>query len=298
LTIAGIQSALQGEPQALKSQQTTQVSQQDAALSALQEFAQRLGTAQPQSIKDLTQTAEAESLLEFLQQRGSSSSAPEKAKMPAAAKKKYKDAPEATYVDSKVCATCHAAAVAEFEKTLMGRIGKTQKGKFDCQNCHGPGSAHVKAGGGRGVGGILSFGESDPRSVEEKNGVCLNREGQSHAVAAARTNRADGVMSCHTIMKDVSRKYQLKTKAQPETCYQCHKDIRSKMARSEHMPVKEGKMGCSDCHNPHGSYNDHLLKEATVNGVCFQCHADKRGPFLWEHAPVTENCLNCHDPHG
>ena len=26
--------------------------------------------------------------------------------------------------------------------------------------------------------------------------------------------------------------------------------------------------------------------------------AEKRGPFLWEHAPVVENCTNCHTPHG
>ncbi|MBI2834510.1 MAG: cytochrome C, partial [Acidobacteria bacterium] len=31
---------------------------------------------------------------------------------------------------------------------------------------------------------------------------------------------------------------------------------------------------------------------------CVNCHAEKRGPFLWEHAPVRENCTTCHDPHG
>jgi DmsE family decaheme c-type cytochrome len=62
--------------------------------------------------------------------------------------------------------------------------------------------------------------------------------------------------------------------------------------------VREGKVTCTDCHNPHGSYSENLLKTATVNEVCWQCHAEKRGPFLWEHPPVTESCLNCHDPHG
>jgi DmsE family decaheme c-type cytochrome len=35
-----------------------------------------------------------------------------------------------------------------------------------------------------------------------------------------------------------------------------------------------------------------------VNDNCYKCHAEKRGPFLFEHAPVRENCLACHDAHG
>jgi DmsE family decaheme c-type cytochrome len=33
--------------------------------------------------------------------------------------------------------------------------------------------------------------------------------------------------------------------------------------------------------------------------VCFTCHADKRGPFVFEHEPVkVEGCESCHTPHG
>jgi DmsE family decaheme c-type cytochrome len=35
-----------------------------------------------------------------------------------------------------------------------------------------------------------------------------------------------------------------------------------------------------------------------TNEKCLACHTEKRGPFLWEHAPVRENCVQCHDPHG
>ena len=35
-----------------------------------------------------------------------------------------------------------------------------------------------------------------------------------------------------------------------------------------------------------------------LSSVWFACHAEKRGPFLFEHAPVRENCVNCHTPHG
>jgi predicted CXXCH cytochrome family protein len=27
-------------------------------------------------------------------------------------------------------------------------------------------------------------------------------------------------------------------------------------------------------------------------------HAEKRGPFLYEHAAGRESCVSCHDPHG
>jgi DmsE family decaheme c-type cytochrome len=57
-------------------------------------------------------------------------------------------------------------------------------------------------------------------------------------------------------------------------------------------------MTCSDCHNVHDGNNDLLLVEDNVNDTCYSCHAEKRGPVLWEHAPVTENCSLCHQPHG
>jgi DmsE family decaheme c-type cytochrome len=318
LTITSVQSALRGN-----SQITLQVARDDAvvaltsftqqidapvanvaakaddaSIAALKEFSQRIGHEQ-QSTAARPKVAEAGSLLEFLQQR--TSPPPEKAKTPETVKPKYKAAPEATFVDSKVCATCHATLVAEFQKTLMGRIGLTQKGKFDCQNCHGPGSAHVKAGGGRGVGGILSFGETDPRTPEEKNAICLachQKGDRANWPGSTHESRNLSCTNCHTVMKQVSRKFNLKTAWEPDTCFQCHKDRRAQIYRSSHMPVREGKIVCSDCHNPHGSVTESLLREDSINDTCYKCHAEKRGPFLFEHLPVRENCDNCHDPHG
>jgi DmsE family decaheme c-type cytochrome len=57
-------------------------------------------------------------------------------------------------------------------------------------------------------------------------------------------------------------------------------------------------MACSDCHTPHGSAGPHLLLKNTVNETCYTCHAEKRGPFLWEHSPVNDECTTCHTPHG
>jgi DmsE family decaheme c-type cytochrome len=209
---------------------------------------------------------------------------------------------EATYVGSQVCLGCHSAQAAVFAQTLMGKIGRVKKGSMECENCHGPGSLHVKAGGGRNVGGIISFRPEDTtRTAAENNALCLGcHDKGDHVLWAGSAHESRGLActNCHTVMKNVSRKHQLKTAFEPDTCFQCHKNKRAEMWRTAHMPVREGKITCTNCHNPHGSFAEALLKEATVNDNCYQCHAEKRGPFLWEHAPVRENCLNCHDPHG
>lgn len=96
----------------------------------------------------------------------------------------------------------------------------------------------------------------------------------------------------------VTRRAQLARATVIETCGRCHTQQRAQLMRSSHMPLREGKMDCVTCHNPHGTASEKLLKQNSVNDNCYTCHAEKRGPFLWEHAPVTENCLNCHEPHG
>jgi DmsE family decaheme c-type cytochrome len=274
----------------------------DQAYSALRDFAQRIGAAQPESIKALPKLAEADNLMDWLSQsKQAPAPAAEPAKGPAAKGKRTAAPVEAHFVGDKVCLTCHTSQAAEFQKTLMGRISLTQPGKFACENCHGPGSAHAKAGGGRGVGGILSFETDDPRSAEEKNSICLachERGDRTLWSSSVHEERGLACVNCHTIMKAVSRKNQLKTAWEPDTCFQCHKDRRAQMFRSSHMPMREGKIVCSDCHNPHGSFTESLLKKDSINDVCYTCHAEKRGPFLFEHAPVRENCANCHDPHG
>jgi DmsE family decaheme c-type cytochrome len=212
---------------------------------------------------------------------------------------------EATYVGAQVCLGCHAAQAASFGVTLMGKIFRNPRNaqeRANCETCHGPGSLHVKAGGGRGVGGIISFRLDDQsHTPDEYNAICLTCHEKGRRILwRGSTHETRGLMctNCHTIMTNVTPKAQLAKLTEMDTCFQCHKNKRAEIWRTSHMPLREGKMTCSNCHNPHGSYSEALLNEATVNDNCYKCHAEKRGPFLWEHAPVRENCLNCHDPHG
>ena len=79
--------------------------------------------------------------------------------------------------------------------------------------------------------------------------------------------------------------------AEPDTCYKCHPKIFALASLPSHHPIREGKIRCSDCHDAHGQdYGS--LKALTLNQLCYECHAEKEGPFVWEHAPVTENCAN------
>jgi DmsE family decaheme c-type cytochrome len=84
---------------------------------------------------------------------------------------------------------------------------------------------------------------------------------------------------------------------QPETCYKCHRKIYGLNQLPSHHPIREGKMVCSDCHDPHGQLEKNLKAE-TINQLCYKCHAEKTGPFAYPHPPVNENCAICHEPHG
>jgi len=229
----------------------------------------------------------------------------------AAASKAVKSAPkiaadaEATFVGAQVCMGCHATHAASFNQTVMGRVFRNPRNAQErggCETCHGAGSLHVKAGGGRGVGGIISFRKDDTsRPVEDNNAICLachDKGDRLYWQGSTHESRQVACTNCHTVMRNVSVRSQLKTVNELDTCVQCHKNKRAEISRSGHMPLREGKMTCTSCHNPHGSPTESLLKEASINDTCYKCHAEKRGPFLFEHAPVRESCVNCHDPHG
>lgn len=217
------------------------------------------------------------------------------------------DTSPATYVGSAKCMSCHVSQGETFAKTTMGRIflknPRSQHEKLGCEACHGPGSIHVAKGGAEDDGGesIFTFDADSPRSIPERNERCLtcHESGmRTHWKGSAHETRNLACTSCHQIMDKASPRNQLIKATEVETCTQCHKDRKAQLWRSSHMPVREGKLTCTSCHNPHGTPNEKLLKEATVNETCYTCHADKRGPFLFEHAPARDNCLSCHEPHG
>ena len=203
---------------------------------------------------------------------------------------------QAGYVGASTCLTCHD------DKTNLGEHGRaanprTPMAGQGCETCHGPGQAHVDGGGD--PARIRNPAKLDPSEVSATCTTCHNRGEHEFWQGSQHDRRNLTCTTCHSVHSPNSLEKQLKADSVMQTCGTCHRDKVAKLDRSSHMPVREGKLECSTCHNPHGSQNVRLLRVGnTVNEACTSCHAEKRGPFLWDHAPVRENCTTCHDPHG
>jgi predicted CXXCH cytochrome family protein len=232
------------------------------------------------------------------------------------------EVPGATAVGSEACTACHSEIAADFRHAFHSQQGVT------CEECHGLGSLHVQGGGD--VSKIISFSQ---RSAADANGVCLSCHARdakvrnwltgSHAsnqvrcidchqthsyVKAGGKNELEGqalvdvaapgrVAAVENLVPETKAIIQPRWQAN-DACLRCHEAQRGQMSLPYHHPLREGKMSCADCHDPHGGATGKNLRIANTNQLCLSCHAQYRGPFAYQHPPVTENCMLCHTPHG
>lgn len=202
------------------------------------------------------------------------------------------------YIGTTACLECHDEKKS-YADTMHGRPQhpRAPAANQGCESCHGPGAKHADTPDGPGL--IRAFLKIPPSAVNETCLTCHARGQHAMWDGSAHDARNISCVTCHSIHAFKSKRAQLKTTEELETCATCHRDKIAKLDRSGHMPVREGKMQCSTCHNPHGSTNVKMLRRGdSVAELCTSCHADKRGPFLWEHAPTRDGCTTCHDPHG
>ncbi len=200
------------------------------------------------------------------------------------------------YLGPDVCADCHQDKVEHMKSSPHGQAAdpRTPFAREGCESCHGPGMLHFETEGNCIISLTGRYGES----VEQRNGICLQcHQGRGRMNWPGSKHEAEDLacVDCHSIHKrhDVTERT-----AETEVCYKCHQNVRAQSLRASRHPIRENKVICSDCHNPHGSAGFVSLKQLTINQTCYSCHAEKRGPFLWEHQPVSENCDLCHNPHG
>ncbi len=207
----------------------------------------------------------------------------------------------AQYVGADTCKTCHAEIYDNWAKTPHWRTTLDRAGgpsKQGCEGCHGPGAAHVAGGGD--ITKIYTFKNASAKDI---NARCMNCHagGPQHmnAINSVHTQNDVSCISCHSPHHSETKEFLL-TKAQPQLCYSCHLQQKAQFEMPFHHRVNEGLVQCTDCHNPHGTVGPKQVRtSSTQDAVCFTCHMDKQGPFVFEHEPVKiEGCSSCHIPHG
>ncbi|MEO5366901.1 MAG: DmsE family decaheme c-type cytochrome [Magnetococcus sp. WYHC-3] len=204
------------------------------------------------------------------------------------------------------CIKCHDEdsefPVFDIFKTRHGVAAdaRTPFAGRQCEACHGHGAEHAKnPPKGTPRAPILTFGAKAWTPPAAQNAACLACHGDHQRIAwkgGAHEFGDVACASCHSV--HAPHDPVLKPSTQDQVCYTCHATQRAEFHKLSHHPVGEGKMGCSDCHDPHGDRGDLRQIQASARQACTRCHAEKRGPFLWEHAPAAESCTQCHTPHG
>ena len=204
----------------------------------------------------------------------------------------------ADYVGEAKCLECHDEQRRGYEGSPHHRVSdpRSPAAKEGCESCHGPGSRHIDDPG---ANPLKVFTKLPPEQVNATCTTCHNRGEHALWDGSQHEARRLACTTCHSVHDYKSPTKQLKEKTQAAVCAPCHREKIAKVDRSGHMPVREGKLECTTCHNIHGATNVRLLRKGdSIAELCTSCHADKRGPYLWEHPPSRDGCVTCHDPHG
>jgi predicted CXXCH cytochrome family protein len=242
----------------------------------------------------------------------------------------------ADYVGTDTCQTCHEAQANHFARTIHAKLSSDPSWKnhvTGCEACHGPGSKHVelmadatdgKAAQPTGHRAIRSLKqENEPSKMisetclschsgkEEHNNFrrgehWRNNVGCTDCHAAHEPLPGPSKPGSHTLIADSPGRridtavLRLLKDNETSLCLGCHTEQKAQFTMPFHHKVLEGIIKCSDCHNPHGGFENKQQRLTTgTDAACNKCHTDKQGPFVFEHSPVrVEGCAICHQPHG
>jgi len=213
----------------------------------------------------------------------------------------------ADYVGDENClAKCHThdKILSDFQHSVHGEQIASDTGLplVNCESCHGAGSLaveHAEKDQKCNTKELLPIGDFP---AQAQSLICLkchsaaSTPNLTHWNASAHANADVSCFDCHKLHQGPNQKVPREEMA--ELCFGCHQEVRADYAQFSHHPVPEGKMVCTDCHNPHGTTTDFDLIGMTVKETCTRCHMERQGPFIYEHADVTSDCTNCHRPHG
>ena len=215
------------------------------------------------------------------------------------------EAPSYSREGADSCFACHDDQVTLAVFRTKHAVPSDPRGPFghgqlQCESCHGPSGDHAgRVRRGQERPPSVDFGSGALAPITVQNALCMDCHESDAGLAwhaSGHDNDEVACADCHT--SHAARDPVLVTATQPEVCFDCHQQQRSQAMKPYAHPFRQGQMDCSGCHTTHSDPSGEQLTRLTLNDTCYDCHAEKRGPYLWEHAPVAEDCSTCHDPHG
>ena len=215
----------------------------------------------------------------------------------------------ADYVGNKSCLSAchdHDQKAAFLENSVHGqqKVEGTAMPLVNCETCHGPGSDAVAEDylNQHKQCDTSQFIPLRTLPAGAQSLLCLKCH-SSFSLANVQfwpsSEHAMGEVSCsdcHKLHKGTRQKAQ--GKEVNELCQGCHLKTKAEYSFVSRHPVPEGIMLCVDCHDPHGTGNPFSLKAMDQKSLCGNCHARFTAPSVYEHADLTDECTNCHRPHG
>jgi len=196
------------------------------------------------------------------------------------------------------CISCHSGR----PRPIAATNGRFETPPFTemtigCENCHGPGAAHIRAmnsGGSHGNGHSIVNPAS--LSMDLANNICMSchQTGNVRVFKEGKTYQdfrpgapLDDVLSI--LMVPPTRE------APPQAD---HLEHFYSMTLSKCYRASAGRMGCITCHNPHVEPSREEAP-AYFNTRCLTCHTQqscKLSLATREHSTPANNCIGCHMP--
>jgi len=191
-------------------------------------------------------------------------------------------------IGARQCYDCHDS----FEGHYV-----TSEGHADCESCHGPAQLHVHTARGM-----------DIRYPDSGDCAACHQIGSKTLLGWTTSEHARSGVICSDCHDTHDRELWYLRDSAPvqgavmrhagdvtRMCVGCHPEVAAQFDLPSHHPMREGMLACTDCHGAHENRRETL---GALTRICVDCHQEVAGPWIYEHAPVTEDCGYCHAPHG